>query len=238
MKKIYLATILSLALSSICAQGPTVVLSQNKCDYGKIAAINQSMSEIGAPVLDRLVEEGKLLNWGVLEHSWGDEWNWNIYYVARDLPTFLSSWDEYVQGATANGPAFIEEFWSACSEHKDAIYNETSGYNHSGSGPKLKSMTMFNLPEGITMAAVQESLNTANKAIAEMGYWGNGYKLYNVTDPAIQELQVLVEGTWLNQEAYDMIHASEAWLEATSVYGEMWDKIMAQRTYRRYTLHE
>ena len=55
-----------------------------------------------------------------------------------------------------------------------------------------------------------------------------------VKDEAVESEQCLVEGTWLSQEIYDIIHASKEWQEATSKDKEMWDQILANRMYRRY----
>ena len=78
MKQIF-SFCFAIILSSghLIAQGPTVVLSQNKCDYRELENLNQTMAEISGPILNNLVDQGKLLSWGVLQHGWGDEWNWN-----------------------------------------------------------------------------------------------------------------------------------------------------------------
>jgi len=235
MKKHFLfwAT-LFLSLGSLTAQNPTVVFSQNKCDYGKLDGLRDKTEAISAPILNDLVQQGKLLNWGILEHSWGDEWNWNIYYAAKDIPTFLDAFETFVSESTKADPEFISEYWEACFEHKDAMYTESMGYSFTGTGPTVKSMTMFNMPSGYTGEQVKASIEEANKAIASLGYLGNGYAFYRVKDETIETQQYLVEGTWLSQEVYDMIHASEEWQEATSKDKDMWDQILANRMYRRY----
>ncbi len=235
MRKHYLFFAFSLLWSgNILAQHPTVVFSQNKCDYGKLEVIRESTASVLAPILNNLVQQGDLLNWGILEHSWGDEWNWNIYYAAKDVPTFLSAFDDLVGEAMEDDPEWMNEFWEACFEHKDAMYTETMGYTSLGSGPTVKSMTMFNLPEGYTGEQVKASLEAANQAIAGLGYRGNGYAFYMVKDESVETEQCLVEGTWLSEEVYNIIHESEEWQAATSQDKEMWDQIMAKRMYRRY----
>lgn len=119
-------------------------------------------------------------------------------------------------------------------EHKDAMYTESVGYNSTGPGPTVKSMTMFNMPEGVTVDQINGSIKEANKAIAGLGYLGNGYAFYMVKDDQVENQQCLVEGTWLSQEVYEIIHDSDEWKAATSADKDMWDKIMADRMYRRY----
>jgi hypothetical protein len=93
---------------------------------------------------------------------------------------------------------------------------------------------MFNMPEGYTAEQVKASLEVANKAIAGLGYLGNGYAFYKVTDEEVKTQQCLVEGTWLSEDVYNIIHSSKEWREATEKDSEMWDKILANRMYRRY----
>ena len=235
MKKLFFAcAVILFYLSGINSQNPTIVFSQNKCDYGEMGALREDVEKIMAPILNDLVQEGKLLNWGVLEHAWGDEWNWNMYYVSKDIPVFLESFNKMISKAMNADQQFVENFWDRCFEHKDAMYTETVSYNSTGTGPLVKSMTMFNLPEGISVDAVKASIASVNNAIARLGYPGNGYAFYMVDDDEIETQQCLVEGTWLSDEVYQIIHSSKEWREATEKDGDMWDKILADRMYRRY----
>lgn len=199
-----------------------------------MGALREDAKTVMAPILNELVQKGKLLNWGILEHSWGDEWNWNMYYVANDIPTFLESFNSMMSKTMDADPKFIEQYWDRCFEHKDAMYNETVSYSSTGTGPLLKSMTMFNLPEGISVDAVKASIAQVNHAIAALGYMGNGYAFYMVDDDEVKTQRCLVEGTWMSQEVYNMIHSSDEWKEATGRDQEMWDKILSERMYRRY----
>jgi hypothetical protein len=219
-------------------QSPTVVYSQNKCHWDRLGDLNKMMTDDGAPVLNQLVEDGKLLSWGVLQHSWGDEWNWNMYYVAKDVPTFLDAFSSYISGLGERNAESLESFWDMCYEHKDAIYHEPVGYGSTGSGPKVKSMTMFNLPDGVTAEALSESIDDMNKTVAKIGFPGNGYQFYVVKDEEVTEQQCLVEGTWNSQKVYDTIHNHEAYEKTSEKYNDMWEKVMADRMYRRYYIYE
>ncbi len=50
---------------------------------------------IFTPIFNELAEEGKLISWGLLVHSWGDKWNYNWYFIAENHRAFLDFWDEF-----------------------------------------------------------------------------------------------------------------------------------------------
>jgi hypothetical protein len=104
-------------------QPGTVVFSQNKCPAQNVPIVNAAMDSIFAPVLDELLEEGKLLGWGILTHSWGDEWNWNIYYSVESHRAFLDFWREYIGRLNERHPGWPEQVWDLCTDHKDNIYS-------------------------------------------------------------------------------------------------------------------
>ena len=60
-------------MTAIHSQSPTVVFSQNKCKFLEAASLTQSFAEIGAPVLNELVDKGELMNWGILEQLLGNK---------------------------------------------------------------------------------------------------------------------------------------------------------------------
>jgi hypothetical protein len=100
----------------------TVVFSQNKCPYENWPQLDAALDSIFAPVLDELVAEGMLVNWGILTHAWGDEWNWNIYYGVESHRAFLDFWSEYTGRLDERHPDWWEQVWDLCTDHKDNIY--------------------------------------------------------------------------------------------------------------------
>ena len=129
MKKFIPTLVIMLLGSTLMAQTVTVVLSQNKCKSNKISELRKMMEENGAPILDDLVEQGKLINWGVLTHAWGDEHNWNVFYVAESHSKFLEAWDEFIARVMENDPDVNEKIGDICWEHKDSIYTQIMGAN-------------------------------------------------------------------------------------------------------------
>ena len=134
MKKFFPTLLAMLFCSTIMAQSVTVVLSQNKCKSNKISELKKMMEENGAPILNDLVDQGKLLNWGVLTHAWGDEHNWNVFYVAESHSKFLEAWDEFISRVMENDPDANEKIGEICWEHKDSIYTQIMGSSLSESG--------------------------------------------------------------------------------------------------------
>ena len=130
MKPLPLTFLFLVLATSVFSQSTTVVFSQNKCHYNKIDSLNQFWKGNVAPLLNGMVKDNKLIDWGVLEHAWGDEWNWNVYYVAQNQIAFHEAFNEFFEIINDN-PEFSKFFGSYCFEHKDSMYSQTMGYTDS-----------------------------------------------------------------------------------------------------------
>jgi len=128
MKKLIQILIVTLFCSTVMAQTVTVVFSQNKCHANKISELRKMTEETSGAVLNDLVEQGKLIDWGVMTHAWGDEYNWNVFYVAETHAKFLEAWNEFITKVGESDPEFAEKLWEICWEHKDSIYTQIMGY--------------------------------------------------------------------------------------------------------------
>ena len=134
MKKLFSTLLLTCFCSCIImAQSVTVVISKNKCHSNRISELREMMEENGAQVLNDLVSEGKLLNWGVLTHAWGDAYNWNVFYVAETHTKFLEAWSEFISRVVENDPEAADRMGEICWEHEDSIYTQIMGSNMSNS---------------------------------------------------------------------------------------------------------
>jgi hypothetical protein len=121
-------TSLLLALSllvapGVVAQGSTLVLSQNKCAPDKQGQIRQLTDSLWIPVAQELVNEGKIISAGSAYHSWGDEWNVVVWYIAKDIATFVAAFNELVGRVEKRHPKLIPQLLSWCTEHKDSFLN-------------------------------------------------------------------------------------------------------------------
>ena len=92
---------------------------------GKLYEMTETMS---GPVMSEVVEAGHWMNWGILSHDWGDEWNFNIYYVAKDKETFFKGWYMFVKLMGEKYPDSMEEYQSLIIAHKDNIYHQSMGH--------------------------------------------------------------------------------------------------------------
>ncbi|NNG15115.1 MAG: hypothetical protein HKM89_01455 [Gemmatimonadales bacterium] len=119
-----------LAPAALAAQdGPlpgTIVLSFNKCDLDQVGYLTQLTDSAVVPIAQELVNEGKIFNYGMMTHSWGDEWNVAYYYVVENQQAFFDFWSEFVSRVSERHPNLFNEFQARCSEHKDSIYGHAA----------------------------------------------------------------------------------------------------------------
>ncbi len=128
MKKTYLMLVFLTLFLAYSVNAQIVVFSQNKCYSDKVEEVLKSSKEEFGPFLNAQVDAGNLVNWGILTHHWGDEWNFNIYYSAENMEKFQSAFDEAIKGYVEKYPEGVKKFQSACFEHKDNIYNMSYAY--------------------------------------------------------------------------------------------------------------
>jgi len=114
MKKLIILLLSTYCSLTLFAQNVTVVFSQNKCHFNNVEDMNKFWKEQATPILNDLVKQEKLIDWGVLTHAWGDEWNWNVYYVAENQNKFNEAWGELIKRLIENNPDAIgcyERIW-------------------------------------------------------------------------------------------------------------------------------
>lgn len=125
---------ISLLLGLVFAAAP-LLAQESAPREAQFFALNQAqvaMSDLGKAwklydqaktVLQELKDEGLLVEFGVLEHAWGDEWNWNIYMVAKDHEAFLKAWNEYITRVNKKYPGLVKDWLSIVKAHKDNLYS-------------------------------------------------------------------------------------------------------------------
>jgi hypothetical protein len=113
---------------------PTVVISSNKVALANVGRWVELNNKYWAPHFDKLVDDGKLISWGVITHAWGDEWSVVVHYVAKDFATFQKAWGEGLKAFSENTPEELnDEMINMILEHKDSIYTGQHYYDgHSG----------------------------------------------------------------------------------------------------------
>ncbi|HSP86941.1 MAG TPA: hypothetical protein VLN45_02315, partial [Ignavibacteriaceae bacterium] len=75
---------------------PLLIVSFNQVALSDVGKVNKMADSVFVPVLKELVDEGMIYSFGFFNHAWGDEWNVNTWYTAKDMASFENFWDEYV----------------------------------------------------------------------------------------------------------------------------------------------
>jgi len=99
-----------------------LVFSQNMVPMSDVSKVNKMVDSVFAPILNGLADEGKIFGWGQLNHNWGDEWNLNFYYIAKDMDSFHDFWSEYVKTVSEKHPGTFGNTVKYFQAHKDNIY--------------------------------------------------------------------------------------------------------------------
>jgi hypothetical protein len=102
---------------------PLLIVSFNMVPMADVGKVNQMADSIFKPILKELVDEGFIYSFGFFSHSWGDEWNSNTWYTAKDMATFDKFWDEYVSRIGKRHPGAWASVVKYFQAHKDNIYS-------------------------------------------------------------------------------------------------------------------
>lgn len=96
-----------------------------ECGLGNLAEAVRLLNGEWRDVAMDLIDEGMLIDYGILTHAWGDEWNLVDYFVATDIEAFHAAWGELVTRIQAGDPEneLFESFAELCPRHKDNIYS-------------------------------------------------------------------------------------------------------------------
>ncbi len=99
-----------------------LVFSQNMVNGVNMDKVNALTDSI-MPIMKELIDEGKLLGWGQLDHAWGDEWNVNFYYITESHTAFIEFWNEFIKRASERHPGLYKEWAPLIKAHKDNMYS-------------------------------------------------------------------------------------------------------------------
>ncbi len=101
---------------------PILVVSFNMVPMADVGKVNKMVDSVFTPVLKELVDEGFIYSFGFFSHTWGDEWNSNVWYTAKDMSSFDKFWDEYVSRMNKKHPGAFASATKYFQAHKDNIY--------------------------------------------------------------------------------------------------------------------
>lgn len=107
---------------------PLLIVSFNMVPMSDVGKVNKMVDSVFAPILKELVDEKFIGGWGQFSHAWGDEWNLNFWYVAKDMVSFDKFWDEYVTRVNKKHPGAFAATTKYFQAHKDNIYTIRNEY--------------------------------------------------------------------------------------------------------------
>jgi hypothetical protein len=122
-------TFTAAAACFVALLGPSIAHSQVsfaqylECDQTREARADTIATEILAPVLDRLVSEGKLQSFSWLAHGIGGKWKRLGVITGTDLNTVMSARAELFTELQEKHPGELQELASICPTHEDYVWN-------------------------------------------------------------------------------------------------------------------
>ncbi|NNG27209.1 MAG: hypothetical protein HKM87_06755 [Ignavibacteriaceae bacterium] len=125
-----LITILFLSGNSFAQDNeqPLLITSFNMVSMSDVGKVNKMVDSIFTPILKELVDEGMIYSFGQFNHAWGDEWNVNFWYTAKDMSSFDKFWSEYVSRVSTRHPGAFGSTVKYFQAHKDNIYTIRGQY--------------------------------------------------------------------------------------------------------------
>jgi len=122
MNRVLLSLFLLLLVSPALAQEteslPTFISARHQCDMRGLDALTERDRERAAPILQALVDDGKIMSTGTARHQWGDENNLLTWISGSDMEAALAGWE-----ATASRYAELYPddnlFIETCPKHRD-----------------------------------------------------------------------------------------------------------------------
>ncbi len=93
------------------------------CDVARQERVDEIVKQAYAPVLNRLVQEGKLKSWTWFGHVLGGKYRRLLAYTADDHKALLAAVDQYSQQVQKENPDLSAEFSSICNSHTDYLWD-------------------------------------------------------------------------------------------------------------------
>jgi hypothetical protein len=103
------------------APGNTVLVAAYNCAADQLARADTLVNEVAAPILNKHVTAGKLLNWGYMGVYVGDQNNRSIYVWAADPVALVQARAVYLPEINANQK--FQEFVKICGSATITMHN-------------------------------------------------------------------------------------------------------------------
>ena len=126
-KHMAVATLLGLTSVNCLAQGDDgpagfTFAAYYVCDHATEGRMDAVVEANETAVLDRWVEEGKLLAWGYLSHYMGGRWRRAHYYVSATVEEALNNQSALYRAIYADNAEGLRARSEACAGHDDYIW--------------------------------------------------------------------------------------------------------------------
>jgi len=110
------------------------------CDTNKEAEMDKQVAEFEAPVMDKLVEDGVMNNWGWMRHHTGGQWRRIRWFGADSVQDALAGIDAMGEALEAAAEGSDSTPSDACPKHEDYIWEIKSRSDTEDRGPASMSV--------------------------------------------------------------------------------------------------
>lgn len=107
-------------------RGEAGVSVYHACDMLREDRADDIVAESMAPILNGLVEDGKLTSWGWSSHVVGGKYRRLQTMTAADFKTLMAAWGEAIEAMYDDGAGPGAEFSEICHSHSDYMWNIVS----------------------------------------------------------------------------------------------------------------
>lgn len=113
-----------LVLFATSSSAQTMMMNYNKVHYKDQTKAYTLFETYFVPEFDKMVDQGKISNFGLLGHGWGDEWNMNYFITAKTQQELMHTFSEVFKATRQSmGAEKWNEFMALIVEHKDNLYD-------------------------------------------------------------------------------------------------------------------
>jgi hypothetical protein len=105
-----------------------------KCDTSNESLADDYVRKIEAPVMDKLVEDGKLLSWGWMKHHTGGEWRRIRYFQTDSVNSALAGLGTMSKAFEKAGTGDDVGIGVSCKSHDDYIWQVKAGMSGTDRG--------------------------------------------------------------------------------------------------------
>ncbi len=93
------------------------------CDLTREERADEIVDAHFAPILNKMVEDGKLTSWGWMSHVVGGKYRKLQTMTAADMPSLLKARGEVIEAVYAEDDEAGEEFTDICGPHTDYMWD-------------------------------------------------------------------------------------------------------------------